>query len=366
MSLTVTRHDSIEQANRNQWNHVVEQADLGSVFHRYGWLRAVERGQPLEPRHLLVEKKGNPIAISPNFVSSIGSTPVRRLNSIRPGSGGPIAMGDEETALDLILESTARLSDGSVRFHQISNVDSSYVRYHDSFLEHGYNLRITNCDMFLDTSRDWDALLAEMDSSRRRAIRRGHDHDGEVVEEELTRAVLSEMHSNYTDVAERVGGTRLTRAFFLELRNLPERIKIFSLHVDGERRGLMLFVLDDERSMLHYLCSGVTEDHFEYNASELIHEHAIKWAIDNGYETYNFRGTEPDFRNGLFRFKERFATHAAPSLTWERGYPQVALAALNGGRVAHRWVTSSTSITPGSVQERTAEIKSRVVGRVFS
>ncbi|MFC7212826.1 peptidoglycan bridge formation glycyltransferase FemA/FemB family protein [Saliphagus sp. GCM10025334] len=275
-------------------------------------------------------------------------------------------MGDEETALDLILESTAHLCDGSVRFHQISNVESSYIRYHESFLEHGYSLRIKNCHMLLDTTRDWETLLTEMDSSRRRAIKRGHDHDGTVVEEELTREVLSEVHANYTEVAERVGDALLPQSFFVELATLPERVKVFSLHVNGTRRGLMLFVLDDERSTVHYLCSAVTEDHFEYNASELIHEHAIKWAIENGYETYNFRGTEPDFRNGLFRFKERFATRAAPCLTWERGYPRAALAALNGGRVAHQWYTSSTPVAPEAVRERTAEIKSKVVGQIFS
>ncbi|USZ72086.1 lipid II:glycine glycyltransferase FemX [Natronosalvus halobius] len=366
MSLTVKRLDSIEQADRNQWNHVVEQADLGSVFHRYGWLRAIERGQPLEPRHLLVEKKGNPIAISPNFVGSIGSVPIRRLYSIRPGSGGPIAMGDEEAALDLIFKSTARLCEGTVRFHQIDNLDSPYVRYHDHFLEHGYSLRINNCHMLLDTTHDWETLLIEMDSSRRRAIRRGHDHDGTVVDEELTEEVLSEVHENYTEVAERVGEAVLPRSFFVELATLPERVKVFSLHVNGKRCGLMLFVLDDEQSTVHYLRSAVTEDHFQFNASELIHEYAIKWAIENGYKTYNFRGAEPDFRNGLFRFKERFATRAAPCLTWERGYPRAALAALNGGRVAHQWYTSSTPVAPEAVRERTAEIKSKVVGQIFS
>jgi len=362
MSLTVRRLDGVEAANENQWNHVVEQADLGSVFHRYEWLRAIERGGSMEPRHLVVEKKGNPVALFPNFVITVGPTPLRRLNTIRPGSGGPIAMGDEEAALELLLEAIPQLCDGSILFHQVSNVDPEQVRYHDVFLEHGYDLRIDNCHQLLDLTCEWDELLAEMESSRRRAIRRGHDHDGTVVDEELTPELLADVHANYESVQERVGSERLSHSFFLELERLSGRVKVFSLRIDGTRRGTMVFVLDDERSTLHYLRSGVTEDDFEYNASELIHEHAIKWGIENGYETYHFRGTEPDFRDGLFRFKERFATRAVPSLTWERGCPRPALTALNRGRVAHRWYTSSPSPFVSDLRERSAGIKSLLTG----
>ncbi|WP_254765004.1 peptidoglycan bridge formation glycyltransferase FemA/FemB family protein [Natrinema marinum] len=340
MSLTVRQLDTIETANENQWDEVVSQAELGSVFHRYDWLRAVERGRSFDPRHLVVEKKGNPIAVWPNFVASVGPTPLRRLNTVKPGSVGPIAMTDEEAAIERLLEAVPVLCDGRVLFNQISIVDPDYVRYHDVLSEHGYELRIENCHLRLDITHDWDEIIAEMDSSRRRAIRRGHDHDGTVVDEALTPELLADVHRSYESVIDRLEGWRLPASFFRELEHVPELVKVFSLYVDGKRRGSMVFVLDDERSTIQYLCSAVTEDDFEYNASELIHEHAIKWGMENGYETYNFRGTDPDFRDGLFRFKERFAADPVPCLTWERGYPKPALTGLNAGRTLYQWYTS--------------------------
>ena len=69
--LTVTRQESIADRHENQWNTLVSQSDLGSVFHRSGWLRAVERGLDRRVAHLVGRKGSNPVAIFPNFRVSI-------------------------------------------------------------------------------------------------------------------------------------------------------------------------------------------------------------------------------------------------------------------------------------------------------
>ncbi|QCS41942.1 GNAT family N-acetyltransferase [Natrinema versiforme] len=340
MSLDVRKHSSIKPVNRNQWNQVVTQSDQGSVFHRYEWLRAIEDGTSLEPRHLHVSKKGNPIAILPNFVHRVGSTPIRRLVSVSPGSGGPVAMTDEEAAVERLVEGVSHLCSGLVAFNQLRMTYPESVRYHDFLKERGYRLTVRRCRFTLDLTRQWDRLSSEMHSSRRRAIEQGHDQEYEIVDEVLSETTLSEFYDNFSSVMDRVEGDGLPRSFFRALGEFPERVTVFSLRVDGDRRGMIMVLLDDDRSTLHYQFSGITEDHFEYNASELLHEHAIKWGIEHGYETYDFRGTDPDFRDGLFRFKERFGGKAKPMLWWERGHPTPALPALNAGRTIYRRYTS--------------------------
>jgi hypothetical protein len=334
MTLEVRQLDSIEEANENQWNNVVEQSDLSCVYHRHEWLRAVEAGTDLESRHLVVSKKDNPIAILPNFVTDLG--PVRQLTSIEPGYGGPVAMTDEQAAMERLLDAVSELCSGTVLFNAFRTYDQRYLRYHELFRERGYDVSILSSRFTLDLTQGWDAIFDGMDSERRRGIRRGHDTEFEVVDEEITRELLASFYEDYRRVMERVGFPVQPRQFILELRRFADRIRVFSLVVDGERRGMYLYVLDDEQATLQHLFTAVTEDHFEYHAPELLHEHAINWGIERGYDAYELRGSRPDFRDGVFTFKENFGARAVPLLTWERGRPSPALSVLNAGRSAYR------------------------------
>jgi hypothetical protein len=334
MTLELKHVDTIEAVNRNQWNNVVEQSELGCVFHRYEWLRAVEDGLGRESSHLLVSKKGNPIAILPNVVDDLG--PVGRLKSIHPGFGGPIAMTDEERALELLLDGVADRCDGRILFNQIRPYDQGFVRYHNVLRERGYRVAVRSSRFVLDLTRGWEPIFEEMHSKRRRGIRRGHDGAFEVVEEPVNIPVLADFYDDYLRVMDRVGMTALPYSFLAELERLDDRIVIFSLRVDGERRGMYLYIADDEQSAFQHLYSAVTADHFDHHAPELLHEHAIKWAIDRGYETYELRGSTPDFRNGVFRFKDYFGARPVPLLLWERGRPAPALSAMNVARTLYR------------------------------
>ncbi|SDQ22977.1 lipid II:glycine glycyltransferase FemX [Natronobacterium texcoconense] len=330
MALEVERLGSVAEANRNQWNNVVEQSELGCVYHRYEWLRAVEEGIGHEPHHLLVSKKGNPVAVFPNFVTDLGR--VKRLSSIRPGYGGPVTMTDEEDALEMLLDAVGDVCRGTVLYNELRVYDQNYVRYNHFLESKGYQPTILSCRFTLDLTRGWDALFSEMDSERRRGIRRGHDYEFEVVDEAISEENCVAFYEDYATVADRVGLPTHPLAFFRELPRLEDRLKLFTLEVDGEARGQYMYLLDEEQSTLQHLFTGVTEDQFEYHAPELLHEHAIKWGIDEGYETYELRGSPPDFRNGVFRFKEYFGAETIPLLVYERGRPAPALSVLNVGR----------------------------------
>lgn len=334
MSLEVRSLESVEEANENQWNNVVEQSDLSCVYHRHEWIRAIEAGTEREPRHLVVSKKGNPIAVFPNFVTDLGG--VRQLTSVAPGYGGPIAMTEEESAMELLLDEVSGICTWPVLFNALRTYDQRYVRYHDMLKERGYGVAVLSCRFTLDLAQGWDGIFDGMHSERRRGIRRGHDHEFEVVDVDVTAESLSEFYEDYETVMNRVGFPVEPRSFVLELRRMADRVKIFALDVDGEERGKYLYLLDDEQSTLQHLYTAVTEDHFEYHAPELLHEHAIRWGIDEGYEAYELRGSQPDFRNGVFRFKEYFGARSVPLLTWERGRPSPALTALKVGRSWYR------------------------------
>ena len=373
MSLTVEQLDTVTEVNRNQWNNVVEQSELGCVSHRYEWLRAVEAGISHDAKHLVVRKKGNPIAVFPNFVteldlstgkqverlrSELGLTDVgqierlqselgldvggqvERLSSIRPGYGGPITMTSEEETIELLLDTVGELCTGRILYNELRTYDQRYVRYHDLLDERGYKPVIHSCRFTLDLSQGWEPVYQGMDSERRRGIRRGHESEFEVVDEEITEDTLMAFYDGYETVAERVGQPTHPRSFFRELPRLADRLQLFTLRVDGADRGQYIHLLDDEQSTIQHLFTAVTEEHFEYRAPELLHEHAIRWGIEEGYETYELRGSPPDFRNSVFRFKEYFGAETVPSIIYERGRPAPALTALNVGRSLTRRLES--------------------------
>ncbi len=334
MAHTVSRLTSIEQVNANQWNHVVDQGGPSCVTQRYEWLLAIERGTDAEPRHLVVSKKGNPIAILPQFRTYLGLIP--RLSSVRPGFGGPVIATDEETCLELLLEAVGDHCTRDVLYNEFRTYDLGAVRHHDHLLSDGYQPRIRQCRFVLDIDRSWDAVLEGMDAERRRGIRRGRELEYTVHDEPVNAQTLLNRYDTYATVMERTGATPLPPAFFRALETCADRLKLFSLEVDGVDHGAYIYLLDDEQHTLQHLFTAVTEASFEVHAPELLHAHALEWGIDQGYDSYELRGAPADYRNGVFRFKSLFGADPRPVIIWERGRPAPALQGIDLARQLYR------------------------------
>lgn len=340
--LTAARIDTVGNVNRNQWNHVVEQASHGSVFHRYEWVAAIEAGTTRPAKHAVVYKKGNLVGIFPNVVTDIEKTPFQRLISIEPGFGGPLVTTDEATSLELLFDEIRDACGRELITHLFRPLDPASVQYQSQFEAHGYSPTVASCRFIVDLRKGWETILEEMNSSRRRVIQGDRPEGVEVVDEELTRSTIDRFYDRYRSVMDRLEEPPYSRRFFAALLEMRDRIKVFSLSVDGDTRGMLFHLLDEERSAVHYFFSGVTEADFEYDASELIHERAIKWGIENGYEMYDFGATTSDFRDGLFKFKSEFGGEIVPIVSWEKGYSRALWPAFRVGRRAYQRYSSSS------------------------
>lgn len=332
--LTVTTHDTVEELNANQLDNLVEQSDLGSVFQRYGWLRAIERGLDRTPRHVVVYKKDNPVAVFPNYVTPLdgpGSrslrrlAPAARLVSTDPGYGGPVVTTDESDCLPLLFDELERLKDRSVVFHFIRTNDLAYVRYGQFLARRGYAPVLGNCRFVLDLDDGWEQLLDGMSRSRRRTVRKALESDHEFEELEPTDRAVRETYRRYRGNMERVGGEPVPLEFFDEVvSGLGERSKTFVAEVDGVEVGRYVYLLDDERSTIHHFFPAIgDESNFEHYPSELLHARAIQWGIENDYAHYDFGGTGSSFEQGSFKQKAAFGGRAVPTLQWERGHAPV-------------------------------------------
>jgi predicted N-acyltransferase len=134
----------------------------------------------------------------------------------------------------------------------------------------------------------------------------------------------------------RVEGETLPRSLFAALAaHVPERVRVFTARVDGEVVGRYVHLLDEETSTLHHWLSAIPDRScYDAHPSELLHERAIRWGIDEGYDTYSFDRAGSHFDNGVFRFKSKYGARPVPLLRWERGQSRVAWPAF---RAARRW-----------------------------
>ncbi|MBX0294319.1 GNAT family N-acetyltransferase [Haloarcula nitratireducens] len=314
--------ESISEVSPDRWNAVVDQSSRGSVFHRHEWLEAVENGLGHAPRHLLVEKDGNPISLFPNFlepVEGLDRSPLRRLVSVEPGFGGPLATTDTDTVLPAMLETVADYCTGRTVVHEIRALDTGYLRYNTLFQSHGYEPNRRRCRFLLHLSRPYEDILSRMSRSRRKGIDRGREGDAEVIEEAVTSEALERFYRTYAQVMDDLGVSAFPREFFESLLGMADRLLLVTARVDGEYAGGLLEILDDEQSSVHGYVAAVPREFFDHHVSELLYDYVVRWGIDNGYDTYDLGTTKPDYENGLFRYKEGFGGQLVPTLVWERG-----------------------------------------------
>ncbi len=322
---------SIDEIDTNQWDNVVHQSDVGSVFQSSSWIRAIEAIDSVTPVHTVVEKNGNPICILPNVVSDLRlpgpisrqlpTTITQRLNelsSLDIGYGGPVPRADEEKSLTLAIDQISEIKE--VISHYLYTRPTQYLKYNSLFEELGYSPSIVACRFDISLEQSPENIRANMHKDRRYDIRRVDDSEVTVAEEMVTEETISKFYDTYLDAMDRVGGDPKPRSLFSGLRkHAADDIIIFAARLDGEVIGRHLYVIDEPQATVHHWFSAVHKTNFEHKPSEAIHDYAIKWAKEAGFETYDFGPAPYDFRDGLFRYKRKYGGNLHPIIAWERG-----------------------------------------------
>jgi predicted N-acyltransferase len=342
--LRSTLRESITEVNENQWNNVVEQADHGSLFNRYEWLEAAETAFDPEPRHIVVEKNGNPVGFLPNFVRELPlpdsvaerlpvKFPLKIATTAHPLYGGPVLVSEKDETLDMLFDGLEAVTGPDVVAHRVTSHDLTYVRYGQYLHDRGYTPQFDKCLFFLDLDDDWEEIRANMDKERRRDLRRAHEQDYRI---ELA-PLGAELETTYDACAqnlERVGGNLYPFEFLESLaENFSERVLVLKAIVEGEDVGRYLLLLDEEAGILHHWLSAIPDkDNYQYHPSELLHERAIKYGIEEGYGAYSFGPTGSHYSDNVFQFKQKYGGHAVPMFRMETGLNPVAWPLYRAGR----------------------------------
>ncbi|QSG11351.1 Peptidoglycan interpeptide bridge formation enzyme, contains acetyltransferase domain of GNAT superfamily [Halapricum desulfuricans] len=360
-SLTLDVHASVRTLPSG-WDTVVSNSPLGSVFARTEWLRAIERGTDLTPRHVVVLRDGTPIGLCPNFVSEIAlPIPVpsavapRELVSIEPGFGGPILTGEYGATLDRLLEGVRTAATGGVWGHRIRTLSPAAVQYADLLDARGYVPSVLTCQLLVDLTRPIDAVFDAWSKERRRTARKARDAGMTVAQVEPSATEREAFYDAYAAMIDRVDGVRYPPAFFEALHEtMGERIVLFRADIDDDPVGWHFYVRDEERGSLHHFFSGLREEHFGHHPSSRLHEAAMEWASDAGFGTYNFGESNAAVTDGGFRYKSQYGGDVLPVVTWERGIARGRWAVYRAARRLYR--------TAGARAARQTDATSRTTG----
>lgn len=356
-----TVHDSVTAVDSNQWNNLVEQSSLGTVFHRHEWLRAIEAGLDRPAHHAVVTKGSNPVAILPTVMTDLalpdaadtpaesipggeaafeavsGLVPSKRLVSLHPGYGGPVIASDPIDCLDALLDAVETAADGTAIAHKLRTGTLAQTRYGKYLTGRGYEPTVVSCRFVLDLTVGWDRIEANMHRTRRNGLP-GDDTDLVVRREAFAGDTVARTHRAYVRNLMRTDGTPYPYGFFEALsEHMGHRIEVFTAVRDGTVLGRYVCLVDAEQSTLRYQFSAIPDDSaYEHDVSEALHAAAIRWAIDAGYDAYDFGATGADFTDGLFQYKEQYGADVRPILQWDRGLSPVAWTAVKLGRRLYR------------------------------
>jgi predicted N-acyltransferase len=331
----VETYETIDAVDTNQWNNLVTQSALGSVFQRTEWLRAMEQCLGHEARHVVVWDDENPAGLCPNFMTTarvpdsvpdIGENLVREcVSTPSPGFGGPVIVRKEEETFDLLVDTIADSCGPSVLSHYIKTLDMGYARYARRLHASGYDPYIGNCRFRLPLWRDLEDIEAIMHKDRRRNIREARDTDSTVERlEDPTGETLADFYADYQAAMDRVDGSVIPRAFFETIfETFPERVAVYAARHDGDAVGYHVYVRDEEQATIHHLFAAVRAENFEHYPSELIHDHVIRENHGGSYRWYDFGDTGARFDDGLFKYKEQYGGDVVPTIIWERGQSPV-------------------------------------------
>jgi predicted N-acyltransferase len=322
-------YDTAKDVDQNQWNNLVSQSETGSVFQRAEWLQAVEEGLSANPIHLVVQRDGNIIGVFPNFevdielpdrLSKLSWFSPTKAVSTSPGFGGPITSSSDDSILNTLFEAIETATADRTMYHQLNFLDQTYLGYATFLRNRGYIPSVKSCRFVIDLNQDFDKITSQMSSGRRRNLRKAEEQDYRIVDEDISPSIIDEFYRKYSRVMRRVEADPLPLQFVEKLaEHLTDRVKIFTLEVDGTEAGRHLNILDEEQDTVHYFFSSVESADFEYYPSELLHTHAIKWGIDNGFKQYDFGETSANNSDGLFNYKKQYGGEPIPTLSWETG-----------------------------------------------
>ena len=339
------------EVSRPEWNLVCDRSDEAWLFHRYDWVAIESRYSARGNYSFAVARGDGTLAgVTPIYLYELGlgSFTERLLASgLRPA--GPAAIPELNPAdLKALRSATMReierlaelLSCDRIQLGA-QNLAPKYLgawREEIPFwvLDHGFELGIqfgslgmtpapgmATCavDQVIDLTHDEETILARLDGSCRRALRKAKSDGVQFDHENLERseATVGRFYALAQLSATRTGETLLPIEYYADLLAAfatDGRVVMLFARKDGSDAAALMLGIDKEAASF---LGGVSDPyHLSSRVNDFIHWSAIRWARERGCAWYRlgpvFPSLPADWPVSRFsRFKSKFG--ARPLIT---------------------------------------------------
>lgn len=325
MGIEVREFDGDDGA---EWDEHVESSPQATIFHRYGWLAALERHSEATLYRLIGYKGQEPVGIFPVFELSMG--PVSAAFSPPPKVNvphlGPALLNYRKLKQRKFEKRHTRFIEGCLDWID-REIDPSYshiqtgIGYDDprpfDWNEFDVMPRYTYA---LDLTDDPDEVLARFMKSPRRSItNEGADCRVQRVGEDGIEFIVDQVEARYDAHGSSFD---IDPAFVRDLaRALPdEEFRVYVGTVEGDRASGIIAPAHD--GTVYFWLGGVKPE-TDVPINDHIHWKIITDAIENGETTYDFVGANTP---RICRYKAKFNPRLASYYELERDTPLTRLA----------------------------------------
>jgi len=323
---------TLDRISPERWDEFVDSAG-GSFYHRSCWLRSLCQALDHEPVHFTVEKNGSIVGVWPNFVTQIPRLGFARLHSLPSGHGGPVIGTDREEVLTQFLDSIYQYGTERGFASHLVTPNTRGTEYLSMVRAAGYTVDINRCGIELALPDSYDRVLQYLSKDRRYEFRKAREGPLEARLMPLSAGVDS-FYPVYELAMERNNTAPNPKELFEELgERCGDSAQLWLAYADSEPVAGIVNLVDERGDTVHNHFAGANAEYFSDSPMELLHANAIEWTIENGMLTYDFGSTRPDFREGLFGYKEQYSNRIVPYVNWERGLSRFKHTAYKLGRV---------------------------------
>ena len=269
-------------------------------------------------RHHIVYKDKNIVGALPCFISQFGNTPFRRLDSSRPGFGGPLLLNDRKNTLEKLLKQASKYISNTVIGHRVISNNLNHLKFNKIFFHSGYRLRVDNINVVISLEESWNEIYSRMKKSRRYEIKRANTE--EVIELEHTTKNIDQLIEINNQVLKKHKARLLKDTFYHALMDqFGEKAKIFAVKKDETVIGGYLLLEDQPKNTLRALLGGIPDiEKYSHHTADLFAK-MFQYGKENEYKFLELGGVPTDIEDGLYRFKESLGGTDYPIYCWEKG-----------------------------------------------
>ena len=289
-----------------EWNRYVRTHPDATNYHQFGWKAVVERSFGHHTFNLVARDENAGVRGILPLVFMKSALFGRFLVSLPFFNYGGLLCDTEVVAAQLLNHAKGILE----------QLDGEYLELRHLYNRHpGLVTREHKVTMILDLAPDSSSQWKNFDSKLRNQIRKAEKSGLEtfIGHTELLDPFYEVFARNMRDLGTPV----YAKTFFANVLNiLDENSRIFAVHLNGKVicAGIACWF----RNVIEVPWASSIRDYRSYCPNNLLYWEAIKFAIENGFEKFDFGRSTPG--EGTYKFKEQWGARPL-QLYWQYVMP---------------------------------------------